>query len=62
LKYAWSVAVIGALIGGGIFHVILGYLYLTEIKADHENEMAHINAQKALSEDKREKAQLCRGN
>jgi len=38
--------------------VILGYLYLTATEADHENEIARINAQKALSDDKAEKAQI----
>ena len=56
LKYAWPVAVIGVLIGGGILYVILGYLYLTATEADHENEIARIKAQKALSDDKAEKA------
>ena len=58
LKYAWPVAVIGVLIGGGILYVILGYLYLTTIEADHENEIARINAQKSLSDDKAEKAKI----
>jgi len=58
LKYAWPVAVIGVLIGGGILYVILGYLYLTATEADHENEIARIKAQKALSDDKAEKAQI----
>ena len=58
LKHAWPVAVAGLLIGGGIIFLFLFYLYMTAIDADHKNEIANINAQKALSDDKAENAQI----
>ena len=58
LKHAWPIAIIGVLIGGGMLYALLGYLYLTATEADHENEIARINAQKALSDEKAKKAQI----
>lgn len=58
LQHAWPIAIIGMLIGGGVLYALLGYLYLTATEADHENEIARINAQKALSDEKAKKAQI----
>ena len=58
LKHAWPIAIVGMLIGGGILYAILGYLYLTATDADHENEIARISAQKALSDENAAQAQI----